>query len=113
MRLVRFGKKGQEKSGLLDSHGHLRDLSGVINDIDFEAVTPSGLERLRVLDQSQLPVVKGKPRLGAPLKTTGKFLAIGLNYRDHAEEANLPTPEEPIIFMKANSCICGPDSGSK
>lgn len=109
MRLVRFGEKGKEKPGLLDSQDIIRDLSGILSDIDASTVTPSSLELLQNIDPSTLPSVEGSPRLGSPLRVTGKFLAIGLNYRDHAEEANLPIPAEPIVFMKANSCVIGPN----
>ncbi|WCM48943.1 fumarylacetoacetate hydrolase family protein [Pseudomonas sp. WJP1] len=108
MRLVRFGEKGREKPGLLDSQDIIRDLSGILSDIDASTFTPSSLAHLQDIDPSTLPAVEGSPRLGAPLRVTGKFLAIGLNYRDHAQEANLPIPSEPIVFMKANSCITGP-----
>lgn len=109
MRLVRFGEKGKEKPGLLDSEDVIRDLSGILNEIDSTSLTPSSLERLSKIDPLTLPVVFGTPRLGSPIRVTGKFVAIGLNYRDHAEEANLPIPAEPIIFMKANSCVTGPN----
>jgi 2,4-diketo-3-deoxy-L-fuconate hydrolase len=108
MRLVRFGEKGKEKPGLLDSQDIIRDLSGILSDIDASTFTPSSLAHLQDIDPSTLPAVEGSPRLGTPLRVTGKFLAIGLNYRDHAQEANLPIPSEPIVFMKANSCVTGP-----
>lgn len=108
MRLVRFGEKGKEKPGLLDSQDIIRDLSGILSDIDASIFTPSSLAHLQDIDPSTLPAVEGNPRLGTPLRVTGKFLAIGLNYRDHAQEANLPIPSEPIVFMKANSCVTGP-----
>ncbi|OXR35450.1 fumarylacetoacetate hydrolase family protein [Pseudomonas umsongensis] len=108
MRLVRFGEKGKEKPGLLDSQDIIRDLSGILSDIDASTFTPSSLAHLQDIDPSTLPAVEGNPRLGTPLRVTGKFLAIGLNYRDHAQEANLPIPSEPIVFMKANSCVTGP-----
>lgn len=108
MRLVRFGEKGKEKPGLLDSQDIIRNLSGILSDIDASTFTPSSLAHLQDIDPSTLPAVKGSPRLGTPLRVTGKFLAIGLNYRDHAQEANLPIPSEPIVFMKANSCVTGP-----
>lgn len=108
MRLVRFGEKGKEKPGLLDIQDIIRDLSGILSDIDASTFTPSSLAHLQDIDPSTLPAVEGNPRLGTPLRVTGKFLAIGLNYRDHAQEANLPIPSEPIVFMKANSCVTGP-----
>ena len=108
MRLVRFGEKGKEKPGLLDSQDIIRDLSGILSDIDASTFTPSSLAHLQDIDPSTLPAVEGNPRLGTPLRVTGKLLAIGLNYRDHAQEANLPIPSEPIVFMKANSCVTGP-----
>jgi 2,4-diketo-3-deoxy-L-fuconate hydrolase len=108
MRLVRFGEKGKEKPGLLDSQDIIRDLSGILSDIDASIFTPSSLAHLQDIDPSTLPAVEGNPRLGTPLRVTGKLLAIGLNYRDHAQEANLPIPSEPIVFMKANSCVTGP-----
>jgi 2-keto-4-pentenoate hydratase/2-oxohepta-3-ene-1,7-dioic acid hydratase in catechol pathway len=108
MRLVRFGEKGKEKPGLLDSQDIIRDLSGILSDIDASTFTLSSLAHLQDIDPSTLPAVEGSPRLGTPLRVTGKFLAIGLNYRDHAQEANLPIPSEPIVFMKANSCVTGP-----
>ncbi|MFC3941558.1 FAA hydrolase family protein [Pseudomonas gingeri NCPPB 3146 = LMG 5327] len=109
MRLVRFGEKGKERAGMLDDQDNIRDISSILWDIDANTVTLSMLERLKTIDSSMLPIVDGNPRLGSPVKVTGKFIAIGLNYRDHAEEANLPIPAEPIIFMKANSCVTGPN----
>jgi 2-keto-4-pentenoate hydratase/2-oxohepta-3-ene-1,7-dioic acid hydratase in catechol pathway len=109
MKLLRYGPAGQEKPGLLDRDGKIRDLSGTVRDIDGEALTPTSLDRLRRLDPASLPVVPGTPRLGSCVGHAPKFVAIGLNYRAHAAEAGMPLPSEPIFFMKATSCICGPD----
>jgi 2-keto-4-pentenoate hydratase/2-oxohepta-3-ene-1,7-dioic acid hydratase in catechol pathway len=109
MKLVRFGPAGQEKPGLISDDGALRDLSGVIADIDPEQLGDAALDKLRKLDASKLPVVDGAPRIGCPVAKVGKFLAIGLNYVDHAEEAGLAIPTEPVIFTKAISCIQGPN----
>jgi 2-keto-4-pentenoate hydratase/2-oxohepta-3-ene-1,7-dioic acid hydratase in catechol pathway len=108
MKLVRYGKPGQEKPGLIDADGALRDLSGVLKDIGPEQLGDVALAKLRRLNVAKLPLVKGKPRLGSPVNGVGKFIAIGLNYADHAAESNLPIPKEPIVFMKATSCIQGP-----
>jgi len=109
MKLVRYGEAGKEKPGILDSAGAIRDLSGVVGDIDGSAISPDGLAKIRAIDPNSLPKVSGNPRLGAPVGNIGKFVAIGLNYADHAKEANLPIPKEPVVFMKANSCIAGPN----
>lgn len=109
MKLLRHGPAGAERPGLLDASGTIRDLSGHLDDIGPEALSPSNLERLRGLDPESLPAVPGQPRLGPPVTGTQKFLAIGLNYADHAAESNMPIPSEPIVFTKANSCIQGPD----
>ena len=109
MKLVRYGNPGQEKPGLIDAKGQLRDLSGVISDIGPDQLGDAALARLRQLSSSQLPLVEGAPRLGSPLAGTRKFIAIGLNYADHAAESGLPIPAEPIVFMKATSCIQGPN----
>jgi len=109
MKLLRHGPAGAERPGLLDASGTIRDLSGHLDDIGPEALSPSNLERLRGLDPESLPTVPGQPRLGPPVTGTQKFLAIGLNYADHAAESNMPIPSEPIVFTKANSCIQGPD----
>ena len=109
MKLLRYGPKGQEKPGLLDAEGNVRDLSGVIGDIDGPALSATGLEKLRAQDPEALPRVDGPERIGACLGEVGTFLAIGLNYHDHAREAGQPIPEEPILFMKAASCVCGPN----
>jgi ureidoglycolate lyase len=109
MKLLRHGPAGQEKPGLLDRDGKIRDLSGVVRDIDGEALSPASLDRLRRLDPTTLPLVSGSPRLGACVGNISKIVAIGLNYRLHAEEAGAPIPKEPIFFMKAPSSICGPN----
>ena len=109
MKLVRYGQPGQEKPGLLDAQGQLRDLRGVVADIGPGQLGDDALARLRQLDASALPAVDGAPRLGSPLTGTRKFIAIGLNYADHAAESGLPIPAEPVVFMKATSCIQGPD----
>ena len=109
MKLVRYGAIGKEKPGLIDSTGQLRDLSAVVPDIGAAQLSPATLKKLAKLKAEKLPLVKGDPRMGCPVAGIGKFIAIGLNYRDHAEEAGMPIPKEPIVFMKATSCIVGPD----
>ncbi len=109
MKLLRFGPVGQEKPGLLDAKGLIRDLSGEIADIDGEALAPETLARLSKLDPATLPVVDGAPRIGCPIGNVKKFVAVGLNFADHAAEANMALPSEPIIFSKATSCIVGPN----
>jgi len=108
MKLLRYGPRGAEKPGLL-ADGSIRDLSGHVNDITAETVAPASLAKLAALDPAALPLVAGSPRLGTPVKGIGKFIAIGLNYADHAEEADLPVPKEPPMFTKAISCLSGPD----
>src|SRR5215475_11097305 len=108
MKLVRFGRAGAEKPGLIDDQGVLRDLSRVVKDVTPDVIAPAGLKRLRAVKVERLPVVRGRPRLGCPLAGIGKIVAIGLNYTDHAREVGLPLPKEPTIFIKANSAICGP-----
>jgi len=109
MKLLRYGPAGQEKPGLLDRDGKIRDLSGVVRDIDGEALSLAALDKLRRLDPASLPLVSGNPRLGPCVGNVPKVLAIGLNYRLHAQEAAMPIPSEPIFFMKATSSICGPN----
>ena len=109
MRLVRYGEAGKEKPGILDSTGAIRDLSGVVGDIDGSTLSADGLAKLRGVNVDSLPAVSGTPRYGAPVGKIGKFIAIGLNYVDHAKESNLPIPKEPVVFMKAISCISGPN----
>jgi len=108
MKLLRYGPAGQEKPALLDAEGQLRDLSPLIADIDARVLSPAGLRALASVDATTLPVVSGSPRLGVPLAGIGKFIAVGLNYADHAAESGLPIPKEPVIFTKATSCINGP-----
>ena len=109
MKLCRYGPRGQEKPGLVDGDGRIRDLSSVLPDLDPAATTPARLARLRAIDPASLPVVEGDVRYGVPVAGIGKFIAIGLNYADHAAESNLPVPPEPIFFTKAISCLTGPD----
>jgi 2-keto-4-pentenoate hydratase/2-oxohepta-3-ene-1,7-dioic acid hydratase in catechol pathway len=109
MKLVRYGAKGKEKPGLIDKEGKLRDLSQVVTDITPEHLSSAALSKLSKLDTSKLPLVKGKPRFGVPLSRVGKFLAIGLNYSDHAEEAGMAIPKEPIMFFKADTSLTGPN----
>ena len=108
MKLVRYGRAGAEKPGLIDEAGTLRDLSRVVKDITAEALSPAGLKRLRTVTTGRLPVVRGRPRLGCPLASIGKLVCIGLNYTDHAQEVGLALPTEPLVFIKANSAISGP-----
>ena len=109
MKLLRYGSAGTERPGLLDAEGCIRDLGGVITDIDDATLSPAGLARLAALDLAALPLVPPGTRLGPPVAHVRKFIAIGLNYSDHAAESNLPVPDEPVIFMKATSCLQGPD----
>lgn len=109
MKLLRFGPLGQEKPGLLDGEGRIRDLSAHVDDIAGEALSPAGLARLAALDAAALPVVEGNPRIGACVGRIGKFICIGLNYADHAAETGAAIPKEPVVFAKWTSAICGPD----
>jgi 2,4-didehydro-3-deoxy-L-rhamnonate hydrolase len=109
MKLLRYGPAGHEQPGMLDSHGRIRSLSGNIADLDREQLSPAGLARLAAIDPASLPAAPGKPRLGVPVAGTRKFIAIGLNYADHAAESNLPVPKEPVVFTKAVSCLQGPN----
>jgi 2-keto-4-pentenoate hydratase/2-oxohepta-3-ene-1,7-dioic acid hydratase in catechol pathway len=109
MKLVRYGPSGREKPGIVDKEGKLRDLSRIVPDIAGETLSPSGLAKIRRAKIDRLPLVKGRPRLGACVGGTRHFIAIGLNYADHAAEAGAPIPKEPIIFSKAPTCICGPN----
>jgi len=109
MKLCRFGRNGFEKPGMIDSQGQLRDLSGVIANIDQETISPRGLAKLRKIRPESLSLVRGNPRFGVPYTGISKFVAIGLNYMDHAHEAGLQIPTEPVIFMKATTCISGPN----
>ena len=108
MKLVRYGAKGEEKPGLIDKSGQLRDLSAHVRDLNGEAYSPASLAKLAALDPSKLPAVSGNPRLGAPVTGISKFVAIGLNYVDHAKETGNPIPPEPIFFLKANTALSGP-----
>ena len=108
MKLVRYGRAGAEKPGLIDANGTLRDLSRVVRDITPAVLSPAGLKRLRAVKPSRLPVVRGRPRLGCPVSGVGKIVCIGLNYTDHAHEVGLPLPAEPLLFLKATSAITGP-----
>ena len=109
MKLVRYGPPGKEKPGLIDAAGQLRDLSAVLPDIGPAQLSDAVLGKLLRLKTDKLPLVRGKPRFGCPVAVIGKFIAIGLNYSDHAKEAGMPIPREPIVFTKAISCIQGPD----
>ncbi|MGV7217225.1 fumarylacetoacetate hydrolase family protein [Bradyrhizobium sp. UFLA05-112] len=109
MKLVRYGEKGAEKPGLIDKSGQLRDLSAHLKDLTGEAYSPESLKKLAALDPASLPAVSGKPRFGAPVTGISKFVAIGLNYSDHAKETGAAIPTEPIIFMKANTALSGPN----
>src|SRR6266403_54940 len=109
MKLVRYGAIGQEKPGLIDKSGQLRDLSDHVKDLAGEAFSPASLAKLAALDPAKLPAVNGKPRIGAPVGGLPKFLAIGLNYSDHAAEVGMALPSEPIVFIKANNSLCGPN----
>ncbi|MBS0401010.1 MAG: fumarylacetoacetate hydrolase family protein [Proteobacteria bacterium] len=109
MKLVRYGPLGKEKPGLIDAEGVLRDLSAQVPDIGAAQLGDAALARLARLKPAALPAVRGRPRLGCPVAGVGKFIAIGLNYADHAAEAGMPIPKEPVVFTKAISCIQGPD----
>ncbi|MBC5764709.1 fumarylacetoacetate hydrolase family protein [Ramlibacter albus] len=109
MKLVRYGNPGREKPGLIDADGKLRDLSSVVPDIGPEQLGAVGLARIRKANPAKLPLVRGNPRFGCPVSTVSKFIAIGLNYADHAAESGAPIPAEPVVFMKAPSCIQGPN----
>ncbi|AMO23872.1 fumarylacetoacetate hydrolase family protein [Ramlibacter solisilvae] len=109
MKLVRYGNPGKEKPGLIDADGRLRDLSAVVPDIGPAQLGATALAKLRKLNPAKLPAVRGKPRFGCPVTGIGKFVAIGLNYADHAAESGVPIPKEPVVFMKSTSCIQGPD----
>ena len=109
MKLCRYGKNGFEKPGMIDAQGNIRDLSAVVEQIDQGTISPAGLAKLRKIKAETLPLVKGEPRLGVPYVGISKFVAIGLNYADHAREANMAIPPEPIVFMKATTSIAGPN----
>ena len=109
MKLLRYGPSGKEKPGLLDADGNIRDLSKVVSDIGWSEISPAGLKKLAKIDPTSLPLVKGSPRLGVPYTGISKFVAIGLNYVDHAKEAGMPIPTEPILFNKWTTSISGPN----
>ena len=109
MKLVRYGNPGKEKPGLIDAEGKLRDLSAIVKDIGPDQLSDAALAKIAKVKTEKLPLVRGKPRMGCPLTGVGKFIAIGLNYADHAAESGLPIPPEPILFMKATTCIQGPN----
>ncbi len=108
MKLLRFGELGQEKPGMLDADGNLRSLANVIDDLSGATLTRAGLDKLKNIDPLTLPQVEGDPRIGACVGEVSKFMCIGLNYSDHAEESGMEVPAEPVLFMKATSAICGP-----
>ncbi len=108
MKLLRYGARGKEKPGLVDAEGRIRDLSGVIPDISGETISPKSLARLRKINPQSLPLARGNPRIGACIANPQKFIAIGLNYSDHAAESNLAVPPEPVVFTKQVSCLSGP-----
>lgn len=109
MKLLRYGPKGQEKPGLMDATGTIRDLSGIIADITPDVLSPAGLAKIAAIDPASLPAVEGSPRYGVPINGVRKFIAVGLNFADHAAESNLPIPTEPVLFTKAISCLTGPN----
>src|SRR5665213_2158098 len=109
MKLIRYGAPGKERPGIVDGGGSIRDLSSIARDIGPEELAAGLVPRVQALDVERLPTVSGSPRIAAPLKRTGKFLAIGLNYRDHATESKMAVPSEPVLFMKAASCLNGPN----
>src|SRR5579859_1498236 len=109
MRLVRYGERGKEKPGLVDRSGQIRDLSAHIPDLDGAAYSPESLKKLAAIDPATLPAVAGKPRLGTPVTGISKFVAIGMNYSDHAKETGAAIPTEPIFFLKANTALSGPN----
>ncbi|WP_115557259.1 fumarylacetoacetate hydrolase family protein [Xanthomonas campestris] len=109
MKLVRVGAPGQERPGLIDSDGKLRDLSGVISDVAGEHITNAGLDTLRALDVASLPLIEGEQRYGSAVGQIGKFICVGLNYADHAAESGMEVPKMPILFMKATTAVCGPN----
>ena len=109
MKLVRFGKLGREKPGIIDEDGQIRDLSTKLKDIDSKAINSNSLKLVQRVNLKKLNIVKGKPRLGVPVSNIGKIVCIGLNYVDHAKEVGAPLPKEPIIFLKPTSSLCGPN----
>src|SRR5512141_571818 len=109
MKLVRYGPRAKELPGILDADGNLRSLAKVVRDIDGDALSPAGLAKIKAANIAKLPKVAGKPRIGACVGNVGKYVAIGLNYEDHARESGLPIPKEPIVFNKWTTCIQGPN----
>ena len=109
MKLVRFGKLGREKPGIIDEEGQIRDLSTKLKDVDSKAINSNSLKLVQRVNLKKLNIVKGKPRLGVPVSNIGKIVCIGLNYVDHAKEVGAPLPKEPIIFLKPTSSLCGPN----
>jgi ureidoglycolate lyase len=109
MKLVRYGPAGAEKPGIVDANGTLRDLSGIIDDVAGETLSPAGLEKLRSISTATLPEVRNSERIGPCVGKVGKFICVGLNYADHAKESGAEPPKEPVLFMKATSAICGPN----
>jgi ureidoglycolate lyase len=109
MKLLRYGSPGQEKPGMLDSNGRIRDIGSVIDDVTGDALSPARLAKLQKLDPATFPLVEGSPRLGPAVSVQRNFICIGLNYADHAAETNSAVPTEPIVFLKSLSAICGPD----
>jgi 2-keto-4-pentenoate hydratase/2-oxohepta-3-ene-1,7-dioic acid hydratase in catechol pathway len=112
MKLLRYGAPGHEKPGMLDADGKLRDLSQFVHDVGGDTLLPEGLARLAKIDPKSLPLVAGSPRLGPCVGDVGKFICIGLNFADHAKESGLAVPPEPILFLKPNSAICGPNDAT-
>jgi len=112
MKLVRYGAAGREKPGIIDSDGKIRDLSRIVSDIDSAMLASGGLAKIKKANLNRLKVVPGKPRLGPCIGRVRNFLAIGLNYSDHAAEGGNPIPKEPVVFNKAPSCICGPNDNT-
>jgi len=108
MKLLRWGPPGEERPGILDGEGRIRDLSGVVRDIDGKAISPEGLAKIAAFDPNTLPLVRGTPRIGPCVAGVGKFMCIGLNYSDHAAETGAQVPPEPVLFLKATSAISGP-----
>ncbi|WP_353476397.1 fumarylacetoacetate hydrolase family protein (plasmid) [Salipiger sp. H15] len=108
MKLLRYGPVGAERPGLLDADGNIRDLGGIVADIDGAALSPEGLARIAALDHAVLPLVEGTPRIGSAIARPGKFLCVGLNYADHARETGKEPPAEPVLFGKATTALCGP-----
>ncbi len=109
MKLMRFGPKGQEKPGLIDVDGNIRDLSSIVDDITGSQLLPEKLAELSKVNIDSLPIVDSNVRIGSCVGSVGKFICIGLNYADHAAEANMPIPEEPVVFTKWSSAVCGPN----